>query len=53
MLPPGKFIANDIRLDDAGRVILLTGPNMAGKSTILRQVGLAVIMAQMGTRRCQ
>jgi DNA mismatch repair protein MutS len=49
MLPPGKFIANDVRLDDAGRVMLLTGPNMAGKSTILRQVGLAVVMAQMGS----
>jgi len=48
-LPPGKFIPNDIRLDDAGRVVLLTGPNMAGKSTILRQVGLAVVMAQMGS----
>ncbi|UCG89356.1 MAG: DNA mismatch repair protein MutS [Gemmatimonadota bacterium] len=49
MLPPGKFIPNDIKLDRAGRVILLTGPNMAGKSTILRQVGLAVVMAQMGS----
>ena len=49
MLPPGKFIPNDIVLDDAGRVVLLTGPNMAGKSTILRQVGLAIVMAQMGS----
>ncbi|UCD23257.1 MAG: DNA mismatch repair protein MutS, partial [Gemmatimonadota bacterium] len=49
MLPPGKFIPNDIRLDDAGRIVLLTGPNMAGKSTILRQVGLAIVMAQMGS----
>jgi DNA mismatch repair protein MutS len=48
-LPPGKFIPNDIVLDDAGRVMLLTGPNMAGKSTILRQVGLAVLMAQLGS----
>jgi DNA mismatch repair protein MutS len=48
MLPPGKFIPNDVRLDDAARVILLTGPNMAGKSTILRQVGHAVILAQAG-----
>jgi len=47
-LPPGRFVANDIRLDVAERVILLTGPNMAGKSTILRQTGLAVILAQMG-----
>ena len=49
VLPPGKFIPNDIRLDDAGRVILLTGPNMAGKSTVLRQTGLAVVLAQMGS----
>ncbi len=48
-LPAGRFIPNDIRLDESQRVILLTGPNMAGKSTILRQVGLAVIMAQMGS----
>jgi DNA mismatch repair protein MutS len=48
MLPPGKFIPNDIQLDQASRVILLTGPNMAGKSTILRQAGLAVILAQAG-----
>ncbi|HLQ22167.1 MAG TPA: DNA mismatch repair protein MutS, partial [Gemmatimonadales bacterium] len=48
-LPREKFIPNDIRLDGAGRVILLTGPNMAGKSTILRQAGLAVIMAQIGS----
>jgi len=49
MLPPGKFIPNDVRLDAAGRVVLLTGPNMAGKSTILRQVGLAVVLAQLGS----
>ena len=49
MLPPGKFIPNDVQLDAAARVILLTGPNMAGKSTVLRQTGLAVLMAQMGS----
>ncbi|MBI4419867.1 MAG: DNA mismatch repair protein MutS, partial [Gemmatimonadetes bacterium] len=48
-LPRERFIPNDIALDEAGRVILLTGPNMAGKSTILRQAGLAVIMAQIGS----
>ncbi len=48
MLPPGKFIPNDIHLDEAARVVLLTGPNMAGKSTILRQVGLAAVLAQIG-----
>jgi DNA mismatch repair protein MutS len=47
-LPRGTFIPNDIRLDESQRVILLTGPNMAGKSTILRQAGLAVVLAQCG-----
>ena len=48
MMPREAFIPNDIRLDEAGRIILLTGPNMAGKSTLLRQVGLCVLLAQMG-----
>ncbi len=48
-VPPGKFIPNDVTLDEASRVMLLTGPNMAGKSTILRQIGLATIMAQIGS----
>src|SRR6185437_12550531 len=49
MMPREAFIPNDVLLDDAGRIILLTGPNMAGKSTLLRQVGLAVLMAQVGS----
>ncbi len=44
-----SFIPNDVRFDPAERVMLVTGPNMAGKSTILRQIGLSVIMAQMGS----
>ena len=48
MMPREAFIPNDVTLDEAGRVILLTGPNMAGKSTLLRQVGLCVLLAQMG-----
>ncbi|MFC1892329.1 DNA mismatch repair protein MutS, partial [Thermodesulfobacteriota bacterium] len=43
------FVPNDIHLNDTDQqVIILTGPNMAGKSTILRQVALTVLMAQMG-----
>src|SRR5437899_3115361 len=49
MMAREAFIPNDIALDEAGRVILLTGPNMAGKSTLLRQAGLCVVLAQMGS----
>ena len=49
MMAREAFIPNDILLDDAGRVILLTGPNMAGKSTLLRQAGLCVLLAQIGS----
>ena len=43
-----KFVANDCDLVDGSRIWLLTGPNMAGKSTFLRQNALIVIMAQIG-----
>ncbi|MFZ5623986.1 MAG: DNA mismatch repair protein MutS [Gemmatimonadota bacterium] len=49
LVPPGAFIPNDVRFDLAERVLLVTGPNMAGKSTILRQIGLCVILAQLGS----
>ncbi len=48
-LPAGTFVANDIALDTTDRqVMVLTGPNMAGKSTYLRQVALCVLLAQAG-----
>ena len=49
VMPAGSFVPNDLVLDDDGRVVVLTGPNMAGKSTILRQVGLIQLLAQMGS----
>ena len=48
MMPRERFIPNDARFTEAERVALVTGPNMAGKSTILRQIGLCVVLAQMG-----
>ncbi|HOT07838.1 MAG TPA: DNA mismatch repair protein MutS [Methanotrichaceae archaeon] len=45
----GGFVPNDVRLDRESRFMILTGPNMAGKSTFMRQIALTVIMAQMGS----
>ena len=50
VLGPGCFVPNDLDLDGGERrLILLTGPNMAGKSTYMRQVALIVLMAQTGS----
>jgi DNA mismatch repair protein MutS len=49
MMARESFIPNDARFTEAERVALVTGPNMAGKSTILRQIGLSVVLAQMGS----
>lgn len=50
LLPPGEqYVSNDIYLDDQNQqIIVITGPNMSGKSAVLRQTALIVIMAQIG-----
>lgn len=50
-LPPGEsYVANDIRLDkESQQIIILTGPNMSGKSALLRQTALITLMAHMGS----
>ncbi len=50
LLPGGeRFVPNDVTLDaDSRQLVIVTGPNMAGKSTVMRQVGLCVLLAHMG-----
>ena len=51
LLPPGEeYIANDVHMDSASeQIMILTGPNMSGKSALLRQTALIVLMAQTGS----
>jgi DNA mismatch repair protein MutS len=50
ILPPGAFVPNDLSMDpENSQLIILTGPNMAGKSTYMRQAALIVLLAQMGS----
>ena len=44
-----RFVPNDLRLDGNRRLVILTGPNMAGKSTVMRQVALIALLAQVGS----
>jgi hypothetical protein len=48
LIPTSRVVANDVRLDDATRVLLVSGSNMSGKSTLLRTVGIAAVLAQAG-----
>jgi len=50
MITGERFVPNTIKLDNReNQILIITGPNMAGKSTVLRQVAILVLMAQMGS----
>lgn len=49
LIPAGKFIKNNIVFDDKREIIILTGPNMSGKSTYMKQTALIIIMAHTGS----
>jgi Flp pilus assembly protein TadB len=52
LLPRGRAVTNDVRLDKERQLIMLSGPNMAGKSTLLRAIGLNAVLAQAGAPVC-
>ncbi len=49
LIGAGDFVKNDILLDENKSIIILTGPNMAGKSTYMKQLALIILMAQIGS----
>ena len=52
LLPPGQAVPNDVRLGPPGTFLLVTGSNMAGKSTLLRALGANVVLAGAGAPVC-
>jgi len=52
LLPASRAVPNDVRLDASLQLIVLSGPNMAGKSTLLRAIGLNAVLAQAGAPVC-
>ncbi|MEG0076764.1 DNA mismatch repair protein MutS [Anaerorhabdus sp.] len=48
MMKEKRYVANDLVMNDENEVLIITGPNMGGKSTYMRQIALIVVMAQMG-----
>jgi hypothetical protein len=52
LLPPERGIPNDVQLGPPGRFLLITGSNMAGKSTLLRAIGTNIVLAQAGAPVC-
>ena len=49
LIEEGQYIANDVTFDEEQQILLITGPNMGGKSTYLRQAALITLMAQVGS----
>ncbi|KYG34978.1 DNA mismatch repair protein MutS [Alkalihalobacillus trypoxylicola] len=49
VIPKGDYVANDVFMEQGREMLLITGPNMAGKSTYMRQLALTVVLAQIGS----
>ena len=49
LIPAGEFVKNKVLMDDNKNFVILTGPNMSGKSTYMKQIALIIIMAHMGS----